>query len=121
MVMYEHDEFRKVVNTFNCPIVSSYTDVIDSSLDQRTRKGIPLDKPVITFRDEVLLTKACVAYLRPLGVNTSRIRAAVKKGVAAQKEYRQMIREKGSSGYVRPNRINGCWWCCAAGPITSIR
>ncbi len=95
MVMYEHDEFRKVVNTFNCPIVSSYTDVIDSSLDQRTRKGIPLDKPVITFRDEVLLTKACVAYLRPLGVNTSRIRAAVKKGVAAQKEYRQMIREKG--------------------------
>ena len=46
-------------NVFNCPIVSSYTDVIDSSLDLGTRNEIPLDKPVITFRDTVLLTRAC--------------------------------------------------------------
>ncbi|MCF8087675.1 MAG: acyl-CoA dehydratase activase [Desulfotignum sp.] len=96
LVMYEYDEFQQVVNTFNCPIVSSYTDVIDSSLDLNSRKGIPLDKPVITFKDEALLAKACVAYLRPLGVNGSRIRAAVKKGLAAQKEYKQTIREKGA-------------------------
>ncbi len=96
MVMYEHDEFhKKVVNTYNCPVVSSYTDVIDSSLDMETRKGIPLDKPVITFKDESLLIRACVAYLRPLGVAASRIRAAVKKGLTAQKNYRQTIREKG--------------------------
>ncbi|MEX1299194.1 MAG: acyl-CoA dehydratase activase [Desulfotignum sp.] len=95
LVMYEHDEFQKMVNTFNCPVVSSYTDVIDSCLDMETRKGIPLDKPVITFKDESLLIRACVAYLRPLGVATSRIRTAVKKGLAAQKNYRQTIREKG--------------------------
>ena len=97
LVMYEHDEFhKKVVNTFNCPVVSSYTDVIDSSLDMETRKGIPLDKPVITFKDETLLIRACVGYLRPLGVAASRIRAAVKKGLTAQKNYRQTIREKGT-------------------------
>ncbi len=97
LVMYEHDEFhKKVVNTFNCPVVSSYTDVIDSSLDMETRKGIPLDKPVITFKDETLLIRACVAYLRPLGVAGSRIRAAVKKGLTAQKNYRQTIRGKGA-------------------------
>ena len=95
LVMYEHDEFQKVVNTFNCPIVSSYTDVIDSSLDHRTRKGIPLDKPVITFKDEALLAKACVAYLRPLGVDGARVRAAVKKGLAAQQAYKKTIRTKG--------------------------
>ncbi len=95
LVIYEHDEFQKVVNTFNCPIVSSYTDVIDSSLDHRTRKGIPLDKPVITFKDEALLAKACVAYLKPLGVDGARVRAAVKKGLAAQQAYKKTIREKG--------------------------
>jgi predicted CoA-substrate-specific enzyme activase len=95
LVMYEYDEFQKVVNTFNCPIVSSYTDVIDSSLDLNSRKGIPLDKPVITFKDETLLTRACVAYLRPLGIAGSRIRAAVKKGLAAHQTYKNTIREKG--------------------------
>jgi predicted CoA-substrate-specific enzyme activase len=95
LVIYEHDEFQKVVNTFNCPIVSSYTDVIDSSLDHRTRKGIPLDKPVITFKDEALLAKACVAYLKPLGVDGARVRAAVKKGLAAQQAYKKAVREKG--------------------------
>jgi predicted CoA-substrate-specific enzyme activase len=96
LVIYEHDEFQKVVNTFNCPIVSSYTDVIDSSLDHRTRKGIPLDKPVITFKDEALLAKACVAYLRPLGVDGARVRAAVKKGLAAQQGYKNTVRAKGA-------------------------
>ncbi len=96
LVMYEYEEFSQVHNTFNCPIVSSYTDVIDSSLDLGTRKGIPLDKPVITFRDAALLTRACVAYLKPLGIAGSRIRAAVKKGLAAHKAYKKAVREKGA-------------------------
>jgi predicted nucleotide-binding protein (sugar kinase/HSP70/actin superfamily) len=95
LVMYEYDEFQQVVNTYNCPIVSSYTDVIDSSLDLSSRRGIPLDKPVITFKDKNLLIKACVAYLRPMGIAGSRIRAAVKKGLAAQQTYKKTIREKG--------------------------
>ncbi len=95
LVMYEYDEFQQVVNSYNCPIVSSYTDVIDSSLDLGARKGIPLDKPVITFKDETLLTRACVAYLRPLGVAGFRIRAAVKQGLAAHQAYKRTVREKG--------------------------
>ncbi len=94
LVMYEQNEFQQVLNTFNCPIVSSYTDVIDSSLDLGARKGIPLDKPVITFRDEPLLTRACVSYLRPLGIAGSRIKSAVKKGLAAQQAYKNAVRQK---------------------------
>ncbi len=104
LVMYEYEEFSQVHNTFNCPIVSSYTDVIDSSLDLGRRKGIPLDKPVITFRDAALLTRACVAYLKPLGIAGSRIRAAVKKGLAAHKAYKKAVREKGARLVERSGR-----------------
>jgi predicted CoA-substrate-specific enzyme activase len=96
LVMYEQDECQQVLNTFNCPIVSSYTDVIDSSLDLDARHGIPLDKPVITFKDDTLLTKACVAFLKPLGISGARIRAAVKKGLTAQKRFKHEVREKGA-------------------------
>lgn len=96
LVMYEYDEFPEVINTFNCPIVSSYPEVIDSSLDLATRKGISLDKPVITFKDEALLTKACVAFLQPLGISRARISAAVKIGLKAQQEYKNEIRQQGA-------------------------
>jgi predicted CoA-substrate-specific enzyme activase len=104
LVMYEQNEFQQVLNTFNCPIVSSYTDVIDSSLDLNARKGIPLDKPVITFKDETLLTRACVAYLRPLGISVSRIKKAVKKALTAQQVFKETIREKGVQLVDRANR-----------------
>ena len=107
LVMYEYEEFQQEHNTFNCPIVSSYTDVIDSCLDLGAREGIPLDKPVITFRDVTLLTRACVAYLKPLGVAASRIRAAVKKGLSAHKEYKKAVREKGAWLAARSSREQG--------------
>lgn len=108
LVMNEQDEFQAVSNTFNCPIVSSYAEVVDSSLDLFARKGIPLDKPVITFKDAGLLTKACVAYLRPLGISGSRIKAAVKKGLAAQQAYKKAVRKEGArvvSRAVRDQRL----------------
>ena len=72
MVFYEQAEFSDANNTFNCPVVSGYPDVIRSAIDPQSSFGIPLDMPAITFRDPDLLNKACTQYLTALGVQARR-------------------------------------------------
>jgi predicted CoA-substrate-specific enzyme activase len=97
MVFYERDEFSDANNTFNCPIVSGYPDVIRSAIDPETHYNIPLDRPSITFKDENLLKKACIQYLSGLGIPRSVIHAAFRKANDAQHEFKQRVRELGTS------------------------
>ena len=58
-VIFEHKEDCNTPNSFNCPIVSGYSDVIKSSM----KLAVPLDSPSISFKDTALLRKACKAYI----------------------------------------------------------
>ena len=96
MVFYEKDEFSDANNTFNCPIVSGYPDVIRSAMDPEKRYGIPLDMPPISFKDEGLLRKACIQYLSELGIPTKVIKKAFKKAVDAQDGFKTNIEALGA-------------------------
>jgi len=95
MVFYEEGEFYDATNSFNCPIVSGYPDVVRSAIDPESRRGIPLDKPTVSFKDDKLLEKACRTYLKNLGVSNSTFVRAFKQAVQAQQEYKQSVREVG--------------------------
>ena len=86
-VVFERKEDAESGNSFNCPIVSGYADVIRSSIDPERRYGIPLDSPVTNFEERMLLEKSCCEYLSPLGVKKSTVLKAVAKAVEAQKQY----------------------------------
>jgi len=47
-VVYEQKEDEQSRNSFNCPIVSAYSDVIKSAVDTAGKYGIPFDAPVIS-------------------------------------------------------------------------
>ena len=68
-VVYEQKEDTKSKNSFNCPIVSAYSDVIRSAVDPEGRYGIIFDSPVINFSDEGLLRASCTQYLLTLGID----------------------------------------------------
>ena len=87
-VVYEKQEGANEVNSFNCPIVSGYSDVIKSVNDT----AVPIDSPTITFRDRKLLFNGCRRYLRRLGIKDSLIRQAFGKAVSAQTEFETRIR-----------------------------
>ncbi|MBO7596767.1 MAG: hypothetical protein J6T70_06950, partial [Bacteroidales bacterium] len=78
IVTYEKNEYKNTENSFNCPIVSGYSDVIKSSVDTENRYGIPFDNPVCNFNDEDLLYKTCKKYLKSLGISSSDIKRAFK-------------------------------------------
>jgi len=95
MVFYEKNEFTDANNSFNCPVVSGYPDVICSAIDPQRKHNLPLDMPAITFRDDGLLDKACTKYLSKLGVKSNVIRKALQKAREAQGEFKQQVIDMG--------------------------
>ena len=74
-------------NSYNCPVVSGYAEVIKSVQPE----GIPVDSPTITFRDEKLLLRQCRDYLRTLGVGDAVVRRAFAKALEAQRRFESEI------------------------------
>ncbi len=96
MVFYEQNEFKDAINTFNCPVVSGYPDVISSSIDPQRKYGIPLDMPAVTFRDKDLLEKTCIEYLTGLGIPRSAAKRAFQRAGQAQIEFKIQVKALGA-------------------------
>lgn len=89
IVPKEEKEFGQASNSFNCPVVSGYPDVIQSSIDPENRHGIPYDEPVITFSSDKALAKGCYTYLSSLGVSKSVFEKAFTKALAVKNGLKQ--------------------------------
>ncbi|MCH4148777.1 MAG: acyl-CoA dehydratase activase-related protein [Prevotella sp.] len=89
-VVYEHKEDNRTINSYNCPIVSAYSDVIKSAMEPKT----PIDAPVINFSNIKLLRKQINDYLHGLGVSKSLIKKAFEAALDAQEAYTQDIQAK---------------------------
>jgi len=91
MVIKEQKEFQSSVNSFNCPVVSGYPDVVRSSMEPEEKYGIPFDKPVITFSNNKVLEKTCYKYLSSLGISQSIFSNAFKKALEEQENTKTKI------------------------------
>ncbi len=89
-VVYEHNDCPSAINSYNCPIVSGYSDVIRSAIDV----GKPVDTPVINFADRGLLRKQIVDYLRTLGVGHRQAVEAFRKACRAQDDYTAAVKKE---------------------------
>ena len=86
-VVYEKKEDRASGNSYNCPIVSGYSDVLRSSIDPERRYGIPLDAPVVDFREPTLYRKTLANYLANMGVERRKAWRAIDEADAEQRRY----------------------------------
>ena len=96
IVPKEEKDFDAACNSFNCPVVSGYPDVIRSAIDPQARYGIPFDKPVITFNDPKALESGCFAYFSSLGISKGVFQKAFKKATDVRQEVKNnlYIRQK---------------------------
>jgi len=75
-------------NSFNCPIVSGYSEVVKGS----KHGDVPIDNPVITLRDGQKLFKQCEEYLtHTFGISRRTVARAFDKAVAAYQLYETQI------------------------------
>lgn len=91
-VVYEKKEHSNVANSYNCPIVSGYSEVIKSSIDTATKYNIPLDAPSINFDNERLLYRACWDMLEQYGVRKSVFKVAFATALAKWTEYKNALK-----------------------------
>ncbi|MFN8254230.1 MAG: acyl-CoA dehydratase activase [Bacteroidales bacterium] len=96
IVIYENDEFSNSDNSFNCPLVSSYSDVIKSSINPHKNLNLPFDQPVFNLKDNELLEKACYEYLHQFGIQKKMVRNALKKAYDATQDFKLKIKQKGN-------------------------
>lgn len=86
-IIYERKEDKKAANSYNCPIVSGYSDVIKSAIDTEDRYGIPLDAPILNFNKLHLLQQSIIEYLTPFGIDKNRIKKALKTALQEQNNF----------------------------------
>lgn len=87
-VVYEKRE--KEQDSYNCPIVTGYSEVIKSV----QASGIPIDSPTISFKNRTLLFKQCHDYLSRLGISDKRIKAAFAQAEKEQNLYVETLVKK---------------------------
>ena len=86
-VVFERKEDEQSKNSFNCPIVSGYADVLRSSINPEAKYGIPLDSPTISFKDETLLRASLTEYLGGLGISAEAAQYAITEAISVQQQY----------------------------------
>lgn len=108
MIVKEEKEFDSSVNSYNCPVVSGYPDVIRSSMEPEEKFGIPFDKPVVTFSNDKALEKACFTYLSSLGVSEVVFIEAFVKALKERNETKDALWDKQKALFdqaVRENKL----------------
>ncbi len=93
-IVHELREDEKSAKSYNCPIVSGYSDVLKSALDSRETQHIQFDTPVISFHHKNLMEAGCLQYLKSLGVNTATAKKAIAAAYKEQINYLETLKRR---------------------------
>lgn len=97
---YERKEFADADNHYNCPIVTSYPEVLRNNVDAlreggRDGKGLRYLNPFLPLDDEARLAERVAEELAEFGVTAAEARAAVAKAWAEQQDFKDEVRAEG--------------------------
>ncbi len=92
---YERKELQDADNHYNCPIVTSYSEVIKNNMDVLREKGIRFMNPFLPYNDINRLRERLYEEFREFGISNKEMTAAVKKAFQESEKVREDIRNKG--------------------------
>jgi len=94
VVVHSQNDFSNTQNTYNCPVITGYADVIRSSIDPESKFQIPVDTPAFSFSDPVLFIRQLQNYFSRYGLRPAEILDAYKKGMAANRDWKLHMRQR---------------------------
>ena len=105
IVVYEKQEYDNVVDSFNCPVVTGYPDLIENAVDPEKRFNIPIDNPAVSFKKMTLLRDQLYLFFKQFKIDYKTVSRGVEKGISAQKAYtagirnmaEKLVRERGNA------------------------
>ncbi len=91
-------EMNEVVgadNCYNCPIVTSYAQVIHANADALRQNGVRFRHPFLPYNDRKRLVQRLYEEFGDCGVTKQEIEQAVQAAIAEDLAYKREIQEKG--------------------------
>ena len=109
-IPFEHREFESADNNFNCPIVTSYPEVIKNNIDNLKESGIPFFNPFLNIGDEKGMPKRLYhLFKQKTDITLKEWEGALAKGYAERNAYKADIRKYGEEtlDYMAEHHIKG--------------
>ncbi|WP_027308813.1 2-hydroxyacyl-CoA dehydratase [Caloramator sp. ALD01] len=92
---YEKIEFSDAHNHYNCPVVTSYSEVIKNNMDILNERGIKFLNPFLPFDDKEKLKSRLAEELFDFNIPFEEISRAVDKADKELDRFKEDIRRKG--------------------------
>ena len=108
-IAYEFKEFSDAHDHFNCPVVTSYPELIRNNIERIKEDGVDFIQPFLSLADKDRLLKRLVQVFKPMNVKPKEIRIALDAAWAEQEQYRKDIQNKGEEtlAYLKENNLQG--------------
>lgn len=94
-IPYEKKEDPQADNHYNCPIVTSYSEVIKNNMDVLKNRNIRFLNPFLPYYDKKALTKRLFQVFREFGASIGEVKEAVEKAWEEAEKVKCDIRAKG--------------------------
>ncbi len=108
-IPYEQIESPGANNHFNCPIVTSYPETINSNMEVLRDYDKPLLKPFLPLDNKKRLKKRLREEFKEFKLKQSLINDAVEEAYKALNQYKEDIKSKGQEvlSYIEEHRLKG--------------
>ncbi len=94
-IPYEQKEKEDADNHYNCPIVTSYSEVIRTNMDILKEKDVKFMNPFLALDDKEKLKKRLFEEFKTFNITKNEIENAVEKAFKEQENFKSDIRKKG--------------------------
>lgn len=108
-ITLERQEQMQADNHYNCPIVTSYPEVIKNNVDLIREKGIRFIKPFIPYDSKKRLIQRMYEELRDFKITLNEISKAAESAWIEQDSFKKDIQKAGEEAlrYMEQNKIRG--------------
>ena len=108
-IIHESREFSNATNTFNCPVVTSYAEVIKNNMDSIDKNNVNFMNPFLPIANKDKLKKRLKNALSIFSISQKEINNAVDKAWEEQEKFKQDMRKKGieTIRYMKEHNIQG--------------
>ena len=94
-ISYERKEYKEANNHYNCPIVTSYPEVIKNNMDILREKNIHFKNPFLPYDDDSRLIKRLYEELKDLNISKKEIKKAVILARKEDEKFKKDVRLEG--------------------------
>ena len=108
-----YERSKDATNHYNCPIVTSYPEVIRTNIDEIKERNVKLIEPFLSLDNYKVLAKRIVEEFKEYNISLDEAREAIKKAALERLACKRDIENKGEEvlEYLKVNNKKGIVLC----------